>query len=164
MGDWYAEILVPRKNLMSEQIIKFAMIGFTGILFVGGFLIHPFCLIGAMVMCLVDYFVFPRFKVEYEYRYIDGQFDIDVIYSKMKRKRKETLDLNSVEIIAPIGSKHLEPFQFDYKVVDYTSREEDAKPYVFVVPDKKLKYHLEIDDEKVLQDLSYRKPRNFFRE
>ncbi len=165
MGDWYAEILVPRRNLMSEQLIKFGMIGLTGIFFVGGFLIHPFMLIGGMLMVLADYFVFPRFKVEYEYRYIEGQFDIDAIYNKMKRKRKYTLDISNCEVIAPIGSKKLEPFQFDYKVIDFTSREEDAKPYVFVCPDKRVKVHLEIaGEEKVLKDIALRRPRNFFRE
>ena len=41
--------------------------------------------------------IFPRFNVEYEYQYMNGEIDIDEIFSKSKTQKVTSLNLANVE-------------------------------------------------------------------
>jgi len=165
MGDCYAEIMVKRKTSTSTKFLKCLMIGITGLCFVCGIIVHPFAFLAGMILILVDYIVFPKMNKEYEYTYINGEIFIDVIYSKLKRKRKESFAVSEIAAVAPLGSKALDAFQFEYDVRDFSSGFEDSpRPLVFVKPDTKEKFHLEITEPKVLQDIKFRLSRNYHEE
>lgn len=134
MGDSYKEILVKRETSGADQAQKFLIIGVTVLLAVGGIIVHPVLLLGALAMGIVCYFVLPRFDLEYEYLYVNGELDIDKIMSKQKRKKCASYDMNLLEILAPSNSHELDSFRNKQglKVRDFTSRRPDAPSYSLV--------------------------------
>ena len=85
MSDMYSELLVPRRSVRSEQAIRIALIVVTAIVTAAGLVFNMYLLIGALALGIVDFFLFPRFNVEYEYQYMIGEINIDKILSKSKR-------------------------------------------------------------------------------
>ena len=85
MEDTFIELVLPKKPTPLETMRKPLLVLVTVLLAVAGFFIHPFFIIGLLVMIIVDSVVFPRFNVEYEYSYVNGELDIAAIYSKSCR-------------------------------------------------------------------------------
>lgn len=165
MSDIFSEHLVKRKSKSSEQMLKYGLIILTILLALGGFFIFgPLLYLGLILAVVGHFFIYPRFNVEYEYSYVNGEFDIDVIYSQSKRKHLETFSVADVECAAPYGSHQLDAFQHDFTVTDYSSLDPDNRPYVFVLPKEKRLIFMQIDDENLINDLKYRLPRRFFTE
>ena len=64
--------------------------------------------------------------------------DVDVIFSKKKRKRARRFDIRAVEVFAPADSDVFAQYERKrqdkaYKIVDYSSGYPDRKKYAFVV-------------------------------
>ena len=75
----------------------------------------------------------PRFKVEWEYIFCDGQLDFDMIQGGEKRKnvlRKNVLriEIEDADVIAPIESKRLEGYRH-LDTRDYSSMRDGASIY-----------------------------------
>ena len=109
--------------------------------------------------------IFPRFSVEYEYLYVNGDIDIDEIYSKSTRKRKGSYDNSSLVVMAPTGSAHLDGYQNrqGIKMLDYSSREPNVKTWTLVYgdgSDQKMLI-LELPDE-VVQDMRRYSPQKVY--
>ncbi|MDO4804190.1 MAG: DUF6106 family protein [Lachnospiraceae bacterium] len=165
MSDIFSEHLVKRKPKSSEQALKYGLIFLTAFLILGGlFILGPLIYPGIILGVVCYFFIFPRFNVEYEYSYVNGEFDIDVIYSMSKRKHKETFSVTNVECVAPLGSHQLDAFQHDFQVTDYSSLDPDVRPYVFVLPQERRIIYMQIEDDSLITDLKYRLPRRFFTE
>jgi len=81
--------------------------------------------------CVVVWF-WPRFNMEWEYIFVDGQLDFDTISGGEKRKTRLRIDFEDVEIVAPINSHALDPYH-DKKILDYSSLKKDSRKYVIVV-------------------------------
>lgn len=161
MSDIFFEHLVKRNPKGSDQALKYGLIALTVLLILGSLLfLGP--LPGIILAVVVYVFVLPRFDVEYEYSYVNGEFDIDVIYSKSRRKHKETFSVANVECAAPLGSHQLDAFRQGFTVTDYSAHDPNARPYVFVMPQEKRLIYMQIDDEPLIADLKYRLPRRFF--
>jgi len=132
MDGMYCEASVKRGNSVKILALKglivlailftFFVAGITGskLLFVIG-------LVGA---CLTVWF-WPRFSVEIEYIFVDGQIDFDTISGGEKRKTRLRIDFDQVEIVAPQGSHSLDAYKHN-KVRDFTSGKKDARVYVVV--------------------------------
>ena len=131
MSDFYTEQLVKRKTTAAVTIQKAALIAVTIVSFLLIFLI-PFAIIVPVVLIVVDVIMFKRMNLEFEYLYVNGDLDIDKIMSKEKRKRAYSMNVKDLEVIAPMGSHELDPYQ-NLKPVDFSSGEEDHKKYVMVV-------------------------------
>lgn len=141
MNESYYEILVPRKRsaiYKVGQIVTailtcfFAFTMFLGIFW--GILLAVAC----GVAC---YFLSLYSSVEYEYLYVDKELQIDRILAKSNRKRMETLDLNQLEILAPIRSHELDSYRNRQgKKADYSSGEEshEEQKYMLVVGEKQI--------------------------
>ena len=86
MSDLYTELLIKRETPSGEKAMKVAMIVVTVLAGVAGVLVNPLLLILFLGMCVLDYFKFPAFDLEFEYLYVNGELDIDKIMSKQKRK------------------------------------------------------------------------------
>ena len=71
-----------------------------------------FCLYRLFHFLLLHYV--PKLEVEYEYLYVNGELDIDAIYSKQKRKKMGSYDASELEILAPENSHELDSF-IEYK-------------------------------------------------
>ena len=137
MNEKYYEIMVQRQVPPLTKVIRitaFILAVFFVVLTLSGFLLAflpaVFCAAGGYGLGLYQ-------CIEYEYLYIDKELQIDRILGKMKRKRKETLDLNKIELLAPAGSKELERFQGrNYVKRDYSSGKRDAVVFVLVTDGK----------------------------
>ncbi len=155
MSDIFTELVVERKVQPSDNLIKAALVLLAVLTAFAGIFISPVLLIGFVVSIILIYFIFPRLKIEYEYSYVNGELDIAAVYSKQSRKELASLHLTEAECIAPLGSHSLDSYGVTYKVVDYSAKDPDNRPYVFV--EKGRKVYLQLDDT-MLQDLRYRMP------
>ena len=133
MGDVFIEVLVKRNRKATDTLMKTLLIAFVVVLFAGGILFIPLLLPLGLIVGMVEwFFILPRFDVEYEYSFVNGEIDIDVIYSKEKRKHLESIDVDTFECVAIYGSHELDRFQHDFAVVDYSALDPERKPYVCV--------------------------------
>ena len=110
MNELYREIMVKRKTSVGKQLLKVLMIGLTVLMFLAGMALWP-ALIAAVALGIACYFVIPKFNVEYEYLYVNGDLDIDAIYSQQKRKRIAEYHMEEVEILAPEKSHVLDCYR-----------------------------------------------------
>ena len=104
----------------------------------------------------------PKLEVEYEYLYVNGELDIDAIYSKQKRKKMGSYDASELEILAPENSHELDSFKNkkDLKLKDYTSLDPHAKCYILVFNKEKGQEMIKVElDESILNDLRRIAPR-----
>ena len=104
MGDVYTEILVPKKKTAVDIFVKVLLILATGAGIAAGVIVRPLFLIAAAVCLLLDFLVLPRLNVEYEYLYVNGELDIDKIFSMSTRKNVASYQISQLEIMAPAGS------------------------------------------------------------
>ena len=133
MNDTYVEVMVDRKTSPLLGVARIVLYALAIICFMLGLIGSGLFFVGAIAFALVAYFVLPNFDLEYEYLYIDKEISIDKIMSKEKRKHVMTVDLNNMEIIAPINSHELDQYKArGLKTYDFTSNTEDAKVYSVV--------------------------------
>lgn len=132
MQGCYGECMVHRKNTYSGMIIRFIMIAVmvTSVLGMIVFLLTsaPALLLISFLFFAVDLFLmiymFPRFTVDWEYIFVDGQLDFDQILGGNARKNKDRIDFEKTEMVAPTGSYHLDGFRsVNMKTLDYSSLE-----------------------------------------
>jgi hypothetical protein len=71
---------------------------------------------------VLDYFVFQWTDIEYEYLYLDKEITVDKIMAKTRRKRAAVIDVNKVEIMAPVKSYQLDNYRNrQCKVTDFSA-------------------------------------------
>jgi hypothetical protein len=164
MSDLYSEILVRRKDRSQDMMIRILLIAIIVACCAAGIFFSPYLFLGAIGFAILSYILFPRMHVEYEYLYVNGEFDIDEIFSREKRKKLTSFDLANVECVAPLGSHELDRYQVGYAVCDYSAQDPDDKPYVIVMAGggEKKRILVQLDDEKVLTDIKHRLPRKVF--
>ena len=103
MNDALYEQLVTRKSRPMDLVIRILCIAALVVVLCGGmpFIGSLAVLVTVLLGVLIYYFVFPKLDVEYEYTLLNHDLEIDAIYSKSKRKKLMTLDIQQAEIIAP---------------------------------------------------------------
>ncbi len=131
MSDFYTEQLIKKQSNGKDKLVKILMI-----------LIAAFCVLMAPVIPLgwvvaalaiaAVVFLMGRMDIEYEYMYINGDMDVDVIYRKAKRKRVFSVNVSELELLAPLNSIELKPYQ-KLKTFDYSSGSRDRKLYGMIV-------------------------------
>ena len=118
-----------------------------------GLLIHPLVLIGAVGLGVADYFIIPKTSLEYEYLFINGEFDIDVIMSQTKRKRVMSFSLKEADLCAPLKSHRMDYYNGNekMKVYDYSSGNEEHKRFAVIArkDNESCRIILEPDDNLV---------------
>ncbi len=133
MNDTYVEVMVDRKTSPLVGIGRVVCYVLAAVLFLLGIIGNGVLIIFAAALAAVAYFVFPRFDIEYEYLYVDREISIDKIMSKEKRRNVYTVDLNKMELMAPIGSHELDSYKArNLRSYDFTSLTEEAKVYSIV--------------------------------
>ena len=122
----YVECMVKKKPSGAMAALKIVLIGIaavTGLLGIMGLIVF---LIIAVVAGVGAYFVNLNANLEYEYLYVDKQLTVDKIMAQTKRKKVDTLDLERMEILAPIKSWHLDDYKNrQLKTVDYSTGVEE---------------------------------------
>lgn len=160
MSDMYREILVKKKMSAGSKLLKGFLTVMTVLCLLAGMMI-PILLIGAIVFGLLTFFVGPKLDVEYEYLYVNGELDIDAIYSRQKRKRAGSYDVAELEILAPAKSHALDSYLNNgAKVKDYTSGEENVKSYIMVYNMEKGREIIKVEiDDTIVNDIRRMAPR-----
>lgn len=162
MGETYAEAGVTRLANAKTYLIKAGCILLALLAMFLTFAITPSFFTIFVLICIGMGFLFPRLNIEYEYVYCDGQIDFDRISGKAKRKRMLRIDLEQVEIVAPVTSHDLDSYKNNnnYKLRDFTSLKKDAKPYAayYINGEKRYKVLFE-PNEKMLECMRYKAPR-----
>src|SRR5699024_2666160 len=101
---------VKKKTSGKDIMIKSLLVAVT----VMSFLIvplMPFLLIVPVLLIVLDYFMFRRLDLEYEYLYVNGDLDIDKIMGKQKRKRIFSMNISELELLAPMGAGELNQYR-----------------------------------------------------
>ena len=139
MSDLYAEVLVKRQATTKDKLIKAALVAGTAVALLVSIFINPLLLVVAVALGVACYFIFPKTDLEYEYLFVNGELDIDVIMAKMKRKRVKSYQMQEVEIIAPLDSHRVDYYKGNtrMKTLDYSSGVQDHKRFLMVVNDSK---------------------------
>lgn len=132
MENMYAEATVKRANtpkaiLLRALIIAAVILTFMFAAIIGSRLLFA---AGIIAACLIVWF-WPRFNVEWEYIFVDGQIDFDTISGGEKRKTRLRIDLDEVEVVAPVTSHAIDAYRHN-KIRNYSSLRKDARIYVVV--------------------------------
>lgn len=165
MSDLYTEVLVEKKFTGKDMAIKVGLIFLTVFVAAVGLMFIPLALVVALALGVLDYFMIPKLNVEYEYLYVNGELDIDKIYSRSKRKKGGRYDLAKIEIMAPVNSHQLDSYRNNtgIKTVDYSSGKPDAKIYAMIIAtDKELQRVLFEPNDIMIKDIRSKMPRKVF--
>ena len=131
MGDLYSELLVKKDKTAKDSLLKYGLIVLTVLAVFAGLIITPLALIIAVALGIACYFVIPKTDVEYEYLFINGDFDIDMIMSKTKRKKVKSFKLSEVDLAAPLDSHRMDYYNGNQnmKVLDFSSGNPEHKRF-----------------------------------
>lgn len=78
-------------------------------------------LLFACISGLLAFFLNRTIDIEFEYIYFEKELTIDKIIGQAKRKRQEKIDLNKMELFAPIDSSRLDALRYrDIKTLNYS--------------------------------------------
>ncbi len=155
MGDMYREIMVKPVTPFWKKAVKVLLPALAVLCFLGGLLFIPL-LLGTVGFGIAAYFVGQRMDVEYEYLYVDGEIDIDAIYSKQKRKRIASYDMEKMDFLAPVHSHALDSYnnRQNVKILDYTSKESPENSYALVFNDEGGTKIVEVElDDAIIADM-----------
>lgn len=160
MNELYAEAGTKPRVTLGIMLLKSFLIALAVFLVILTFASSsPILMPIAAFYIIILLYIMPKFNVEYEYIFVDGQLDFDKIMGKKKRKLVIRIDFENVEIVAPEGSHALDKFR-NYKVKDFSSKMPEEKPYVVIVHngEKQLKI-LFNPTEKMLGAMKNKSPR-----
>ena len=123
MSDLYSELLVKKESTAKDGIMKYGLIVLTALAVLAGIFVNPLILLVAVVLGIACYFVIPKTDVEYEYLFVNGEFDIDMVMAKSKRKRVKSFNLSEADLVAPLNSHRMDYYNGNQnmKVLDYSS-------------------------------------------
>jgi len=160
MNQLYAEAGVKRKETMASLALRtLLVIGIVVgvmLLFLGGL----YGILGVAIV-VVMVLLFPRLNLEFEYVFVDGQIDFDRIMGKTKRKTLLRIDMEQVEIIAPVGSHALDGYtHIQLEKKDFSSGDKNIKPYIIIVKKGEQKLRIAFEpNEKMLAMIKQKSPR-----
>ena len=159
INDNYIELMVPKKTSTimvtgAWLLLVMAILSFLGFLLTLNYILI-FVAIGAGIGF---YFLRLHSVVEFEYLYVDKELTIDRILSRSKRKTIKKIDMDRVEMIAPVGSYHLDTFKNRTgKDENYTSGMEDKKVYTLIADSGKILIEVNDDLIKLMRNTMPRK-------
>ena len=168
MNGLYTETCVKRKLTFGLQAARAALIAVTvGLVLFGLLGGSGIILFLGVAAGIALYFFLPQFNVEWEYIFCDGQIDFDRISGGEKRKTMLKIDMDNVDIIAPVHSHELDSYnsQQNVTVKDFSSKVDGVPRYcIFSSKDgQKLKIIFE-PSETMLDYARQKSPRKVFRD
>lgn len=132
MQNSYVEQIIKRKDPAYAMPAKVGAV----VLCMLGFMISMATWYGFVLLiaaAVLTYFVWLNMKVEYEYLYIDGDFSVDKILNKTKRKKVLESGKADLIMVAPKDSSDAkDAIGQNVKVMDLTSGDGEKKAYAYV--------------------------------
>jgi len=154
-GDVFSEVLIKKKLTTIDMVVR-VVCAIVAIIAAALFLLGiAFMFIVLIVVIAASYFIIKCQKIEYEYIFTSGDLDFDQLTGDFRRKRKLSLSFDTMTVIAPEDSHHLDGHQHgEYKIYDFSSRDKTKKRYVYVgtMGDKRIKVIFE-PNEKMLDNM-----------
>ena len=161
MSDTYVECLVKRKNRVIDTILSCIFLGLNIGFALIGFMGFSLMLFGALIFGFIYYIVHARGRIEFEYCYLDKEITVDRITNQARRKRIEKIDIERVEIMAPICSHHMDSYRNrPGKVVDYSTgiiNQPDKRYMMFYDGGKKIIFEPNEEMVKAIRNVAPRK-------
>mgnify|MGYP000578595846 CR=1 FL=1 len=135
MSDLYSEFLVKKESTAKDAIVKYGLIVLTVLAAGSGLFINPLLLVLAIALGVACYFVIPRTDLEYEYLFVNGEFDIDMVMSKSKRKKVMSMNLSEADLVAPLDSHRMDYYNGNsrLKTLDYSSGNPEHKRFAIIM-------------------------------
>lgn len=129
MEQLYAESNVKQKTTAKVTVLKALLIFGVILLFGIGFFSGQALLVMLAIAAIIGVvWYWPRFKVEWEYVFCDGQIDFDQILGGEKRKTILRIELEDADLIAPMDSHRMDGYRH-LPARDYSSLRPEAKKY-----------------------------------
>lgn len=172
MESLYAEVVVTPKQSLSKKIIVIVVTLFLSLVtlsaikvsFASQSLFVLSC-VAPMIIAIgaITWYFNKSNKIEYEYIYCDDVIDIARIRAKEKRKNILRIEVENVELFAPVDSEAMKEYD-KLPAVDYTSAKKENPVYamVTVVKGKKVRVLLE-PSRKMLDGLGIKLGRKLVR-
>lgn len=155
-GDVFSEVLVKKKLTTIDMVVR-VVCTIVALVAAALFLLFGIAImfIVLIVVLAVSYFIIKCQKIEYEYIFTSGDLDFDQLTGDFRRKRKLSLNLETMTVLAPEDSHYLDGYQHgEFKIYDFSSRDKTKKRYVYVgtMDDKRIKVVFE-PNEKMLDNM-----------
>ncbi len=159
MNDYYVEQLVKRK---SKIVAKVVLVAVTLMLYALGIFVMMIALIPAAIMTVADVFLMRRLDVEYEYLYVNGDLDIDKIFSKRTRKKAYEVNMKDLIVLAVSGQPELRQYE-NVKAYDFSSGYKDYRVCEMVVERSGEKERIIFEpNEAIIEGIKRIAPRKVF--
>lgn len=161
MSDIYKEYMVKRASSKLGKVMKGVCIALAAV----SFILLSSSIIGiilVVVFGVLAYVIHLHSDIEYEYLYVDKELSVDKIMAKSKRKHVDTFLVEQMEVVAPIGSYHLDGFKHkdsSYKLQDFTSKSSQSGAQVYVIYCNNSKKILIEADENFMKAMHMNAPR-----
>lgn len=157
MEQSYAEANAKKKTTPATITLKIILIIIIILIFMMSFLSRFLMLIGvAAAVALIWYW--PRFNVEWEYVYCDGQLDFDMIQGGEKRKNILRIEIEDADVVAPWNSSKLDGYRH-LSVKDFSSLRADANVYAVAtrLPEKEEKVVIKFEPSERMLEMMHTK-------
>lgn len=162
MDNYFKEQLVKKEVSGIDMAKKVGIIALALVLVVvSSALLKQFGVIAMLAIVYGAYYLLQRTNLEYEYIFTNGDLDIDVIYSKAKRKSALNIKAKDFDIVARMNDKKFEhEFTRFEKVLDFSSGKVKDNTYVAILSHegKRTKMIFE-PNEKILEGMKMYIPR-----
>jgi len=157
MGDVFKEQLVKKLPSMRTRILRFLVIAAAVVITISALMAIPqFGVIVAFAVCFGAYYLMSFFNIEYEYVFTNGDLDIDIIYSKARRKRLLTTHLNKADIMCHVeDTMKIGELSGAEVTLDYSSGVVNEYTYAFLTMHNNKRTKIIIEpNEKMLKAIS----------
>nr|WP_177296768.1 DUF6106 family protein [uncultured Blautia sp.] len=138
MSELYSEFLVKKEFTFKDAMIKYGLIALTVVAVAAGIFVSPLIFLVAIGLGIACYFIIPKTDLEYEYLFVNGELDIDMIMSKSKRKRVKSLNITEADLVAPLNSHRMDYYNGNQKlkILDYSSGNPEHKRFAVIIRDE----------------------------
>lgn len=165
MSDLYYELLVKKDTTAKDRITKYGLIVLTALAVFAGLFITPLMLIAAIALGIACYFIIPKTDLEYEYLFVNGELDVDMVMSKSKRKKAKSIDITQADLVAPLNSHRMDYYNGNQKMktIDYSSGNPEHKRFAIITRDGTETCRFIIEpDEKMAESIKNSAPSKVF--
>lgn len=136
-SDLYSEIMIQRLPNPRDKFKGLALCLLMAACIVGYITVSWLFLFGIIGTGIAIYIIVPKFNVEYEYLLVNNYLDVDAIYSRKKRKKLASFDLNNMELLAPFQSHRMDFYNSNTRLrrENYSAMDRNDPPYAMIIGD-----------------------------